>query len=224
MDERRACEQIRLEVEELRASRARILAAADDDRRRIERAIHDGVQQHLVSLVVNLQLARELADADPPAAKVLLEEISAHVREALDCVRELAYRVYPPLLIDRGLEEAVRAAAKVSGIPTRVHVEGLPRLPAEIEAAAYFCCVETLAEMSEDAGPGSRASLRLWHEPGALLLEVVGDSGGSELAGGRSRPRLTRVADRLAALGGNLEVSVRPGGGTAISGRVPCPS
>ena len=101
----------RLEAEELRASRARIAAAALTERRQIERDLHDVVQQHLVAVIVNLQLARELADSDLAAAKAVLDELSADAREALESVRELAQRVYPPVLRDRGPAEALRAAA-----------------------------------------------------------------------------------------------------------------
>src|SRR2546425_5672749 len=104
-------EELRLQVEELQASRARVVAAADAERRRIERDLHDGAQQHLVALAVNLQLALQLADTDSAAAKALLEEMSADVREALDGVRELAEGIYPPLLLDRGLTDALKGAA-----------------------------------------------------------------------------------------------------------------
>src|SRR5438876_4805643 len=99
----------RLEVEELRASRARVVAAADAERRRIERDLHDGVQQHLVALAVNLQLARQLADSDPEALRSLLDDLTRDVHEALESVRALARQVYPPLLLDRGLAEALRS-------------------------------------------------------------------------------------------------------------------
>src|SRR5436309_1484166 len=106
-----ALDELRVEVEDLRASRSRVVAAADAGRRQIERDLHDGAQQHLVALSVNLQLARRLLENDPAAAVALLDEIGRDVRTALDDVRALAYRVYPPLLLDRGLVEALLAAA-----------------------------------------------------------------------------------------------------------------
>src|SRR5438105_14795670 len=114
-------------VEELRASRARVVAAGDAERRRIERALHDGVQQHLVALVVNLQLARQLVESDPAAAATLLEELGRDAREALEGVRELACEIYPPLLLDRGLADALHAAAAQVEAPCRVEAEGLDR-------------------------------------------------------------------------------------------------
>src|SRR6478736_1340083 len=113
-------EELRLQVEELRASRARVVGAADTLRRGIERDLHDGAQQRLVALAVNLQLARQFADSDPAALKTLLEEIGCDVQQALDDVRQLACRVYPSLLLDRGLVEALRAAASDAAVSTRV--------------------------------------------------------------------------------------------------------
>src|SRR5947207_4337724 len=130
------------EIEELRASRARVVEAADAERRRTERSLHDGVQQHLVALAVNLQLARQLAESDPEALKTLLDELTRDVHEALESVRALAREVYPPLLLDRGLAEALRSAASEAG--AQVELETAERFPPELEAAVYFCCVELL--------------------------------------------------------------------------------
>src|SRR6266508_4113991 len=129
MHEAASLDKLRLEVEELRASRARVVAKADGERRRIERGLHDGVQQHLVALAVNLQLARELVGSDPSAAKTLLEEVGQDVRDALESVRALAYGVYPPLLLDRGLTEALRGAAAGAVIATRIEAETAARYP-----------------------------------------------------------------------------------------------
>src|SRR5438093_1032359 len=124
---RRSLDDLRSELDELRVSRARAVAAADAERRRIERDLHDGVQQHLVALAVNRQLALQLADTDSAAAKALLEEMSADVREALDGVRELAEGIYPPLLLDRGLTDALKGAARRAAIPVRVEAAALAR-------------------------------------------------------------------------------------------------
>src|SRR6266571_3288757 len=113
----------RLEVEELRASRARVVAAADAERRRVERDLHDGIQQHLVALAVNIQLVRQLADSDPEAMRAVLDEIASDVREALESVRALAQTVYPPLLLDRGLGDALRAAVLDAGVPARLEID-----------------------------------------------------------------------------------------------------
>lgn len=171
------------EIEELRASRARVLEAADAERRRTERGLHDGVQQHLVALAVSLQLARQLADSDPDALRALLDELSRDVHEALESVRALARQVYPPLLLDRGLADALRSAAAEVG--AQVEVTTTERFPPEVEAAVYFCCVELLR-------PGASISVRV--EADALVFETSGEP-------------TAAVADRLGALGGALELS-----------------
>ena len=212
---------LRLEVAELRASRARVLAAADAERRRIERALHDSAQQHLVALAVNLQLARQLADSDPAAAKTLLEEIGRDVREALEGVRELAHEIYPPLLIDRGLAEALKAAASGASIPTRVEAAALDRAPPEAEATVYFCCLEALQNAAEHAGAGAQATVRVWPERDALLFDVSDDGAGFDARATRWGAGLTSMSDRLGALGGRLTISSEPGHGTRVSGTIP---
>ena len=203
MDETRSVDELRREVDELRASRARVAAGADGERRRIERSLHDGVQQHLVALAVNLQLAREVADAEPGAVKPLLEEISQDVREALESVRVLAHSIYPSLLLDRGLAEALRGAAAEVGFRTRVEAAE-DRYPPEIEAAVYFCCLQALDAL-ESAGPQMQATVGVRPEDGTLVFEIV-----VEGAAGHDTPwaaTLAALDDRLGAVGGRLSVS-----------------
>lgn len=177
---------------------ARVVAAADEERARIERELHDGVQQHLVALAVNAQLARELAKTNVPAALEVMEEVARDARAALEAVRTLAARIYPPLLSDRGLAEALRGAAAACTVPTRIDVDGLGRYPPEIEAAAYFCCLESLDAVAAYA---DALRVRAWQEDGVLLLEV-GREG--ELAAVLPEPLY--LGGRLAALGGRFEV------------------
>ena len=202
-------DRLRLEVEELRASRERLVLAADADRRRIERDFHDGPQQHLVALAVNLELARRLADADPAAAKALLDEMGRDVQQALDETGELAHRIYPPLLEAGGLAAALRAAAASAGIPTHIEVTANARYAPEVAGAVYFCCLEVL----ERAADGARATVTVREEEGALVFEVVED-GGSEAG-------LERLGDRVEALGGRLTILSEPGGGIRVSGSLP---
>jgi signal transduction histidine kinase len=216
MDDWSALEGLQLEVEELRASRARVLAVADAERRRIERDLHDGVQQHLVALVVNLQLARDLADVDPEAAKVLLHEVSADAREALESVRALAYRVYPPLLRDRGVVEAVRATAAASGVRARLTSTGLGRHPPDVEITLYFACVEALDLLSGLAAPTSGLSIRLWQDGDAVFFAATAKAAALLASDGR----FTGIRDRVDTLGGRLVVSQEEGSLT-VSGRVP---
>lgn len=184
---------------------ARLLAAADADRRRIERALHDGIQQDLVGLAVNLQLARELCHRNPASVDSFLEELSGDVHTALDSVRALAQVVYPRVLIDHGIVEALRAAASPGDIPPRVDAAGLGRYAQEVEGTVYFCCVEALE--------GSRsATIRVWEEDASLVFEI--------LAGQRAQD-LSSMRDRLDALGGGLTVGSEPGGQTRVCGTVP---
>lgn len=199
--------ELHREIEALRASRAHMIVAADDERRRIERELHDGVQQHLVALAVNVQLAQQLADSDVAAAKALLEEIGRDVREALDGVRELANEIYPPLLIDRGLAEALRAMSSTAAIATHVEVGALERHPTSVEATVYFCCLEALRSAA-----GTRATVRAWQTNSALYFEVLDDGPDS----GHESRELAAAAERVEALGGALTVS-----GRHVSGTIP---
>ena len=203
-------DRLRLEVEELRASRERLVLAADADLRRIEHDLHDGPQQHLVALAVNLQLARRLADADPAAAKALLDEMGRDVQQALDETGELAHRIYPPLLEAGGLAAALRAAATNAGIAAHIEVTAAARYAPEVAGAVYFCCLEIL----ERAGDGARATVTVREEKGALGFEVVAD-------GARSEAGLERLRDRVEALGGELTVLSEPGHGIRVSGSLP---
>jgi signal transduction histidine kinase len=220
MNEDVSLDELRREVEELRASRTRVMAAADRERRAIERGLHDGVQQHLVALAVNLQLARELAASDPPAAKNLLEEIGQDVRDALESVRVLAYSIYPPLLLDRGVAEALRGVAAGAAIATRIEAETADRYPPDIEAAVYFCCLEALEDAAERGGPKTRANVRVWSEHEQLLFEVVVDDSAAGDDDREPGTALTNMNDRLGAVGGRLSVSAEPGR-TRVLGTIP---
>ena len=149
----------------MRASRGRLMLAADADRSRIERALHDGVQQHLVALAVNLQLAGRLSDSDPPAAKTLLDEIARDVQQALDEAAQLAQWIYPPLLEADGLAAALRSAAVSAGVPASVDVKGGSRYPPEVARTIYMCWLEAL----EQTGAEAPAKVTVREDAGALL-------------------------------------------------------
>jgi signal transduction histidine kinase len=207
----------RLEAEELRASRARVVAADDDLRRRIERDLHDGAQQHLVAIAVKLELARQVADSESATLKALLEEIGGDVQEALEAVRQLAWRIYPSLLLDRGLADALRAAASQATVSTGIEAKPIGRYPPDIEAAVYFCCLELLQAAAERADPGARATIRVRDERRTLLFDVIVQ--GTDVR--QWEPRgLTSVSDRLGALGGRLNVTAEGGQGVRISGAI----
>jgi signal transduction histidine kinase len=214
-------EQLRRQAEELRASRARVVSAADAERRRIERDLHDGAQQHLVGLVVNLRLARELADADPAQAKALLESLGDHAKQAFEELRELAHGIYPPLLLDRGLAEALRAVASRAPIGARVDADGIGRYPPQVEATVYFCCAEALQNAAKHAGADAHATVDVREEQGMLRFEVADDGPGFDP---RSAPRgagLTSMSDRLGALGGRLTIAPGADRGTRVTGAIP---
>jgi signal transduction histidine kinase len=209
-------DEVLLEFEELRASRARVVTAADAERRRIERDLHDGAQQYLIALAVNLQLARRLSDSDPAAVKLLLEEIGQHVHEALDDVRRLAWRIYPSFLLDRGLVEALRAVAATAVISTRVEAKAIRRYSPEIEATVYFCCVEVLQAAADNSEAVEHATIRLSDSHDTLRFDVNVVGGGDEPWTKRS---LIGVSDRLCALGGRLTITSATGG-TCITGTI----
>jgi signal transduction histidine kinase len=217
---RRSIDELRLELDALRASLVRVVAGADSERRRIERDLHDGAQQHLVALAVNLQLARQLADTDSAAVKALLEEMSADVREALDGVRELAEGIYPPLLLDRGLTDALKGAARRIAIPVRVEAAALDRHPPDVESAVYFCCLEALENAARHSG-ATRATVRVWRENDALRFEVEDDGAGFDQTARHPDGGLTAISDRVGALAGHLIIWSEAGAGSRVGGWVP---
>jgi signal transduction histidine kinase len=214
-------DELRLQADELRASRARVVAAADAERRRIERDLHDGAQQHLIALAVNLRLARRLADSDAPAARAVLEELAGQVQEALDEFRDLAHGIYPPLLADRGLVEGLRAAIAHAPVRARLEAGGIGRYPAEVEATIYFCCLEALQNAAKHAGREARVTVRLWEEEDWLQFEVTDDGTGFDAGTKPPGAGLTNMSDRLGALGGRLSIGSSPGEGTRVTGVVP---
>ena len=207
-------------IEELRASRQRIVAAQDDERRRIERNIHDGAQQQLVALAVKLGLAERMADRDAEKARELLADAKRETQEALENLRDLARGIYPPLLADQGLAPALESQARKVPFPVEVEPNGISRYPQEIEAAIYFCVLEALQNTAKYAD-ASRAVVRLRRDDGSLVFEVVDDGRGFEPETTSRGAGLQNMEDRLAALGGALEVRSRPGGGTTVIGHLP---
>jgi signal transduction histidine kinase len=200
----RLLDELRLELEELRTSRARVVAAADDQRRQIERLLHDGPVQNLIALAVNLQLAGRLVDSDPAALRDLLDEMRRNVQEALDDLRHMSWRVYPSLLLARGLGDALRAAAEEAGIPTRVEAGAIDRFSPEAEAAIYFCCVELLQHAADG---GHEAIVRVQREQERVRFEVTVEGAAFERWATRD---LSSISDRLGAFGGRLTVTPAP--------------
>jgi signal transduction histidine kinase len=207
-------------IEDLRASRQRLVAAQDAERRRLERNLHDGAQQQLVALAVRLRLARTTASKDLAEADRMLEQLEGDVTDALENLRELARGVYPPLLADRGLAVAIEAQARRSPVPVRVEADGIGRYPQELETAVYFCTLEALQNAAKYA-QANEVAVSLLEDHGELVLSIRDDGRGFDRAATPLGGGLQNMADRLAALGGTLTVRSQSGAGTTIEGRLP---
>jgi signal transduction histidine kinase len=214
-------EELRHQAAELRASRARVVAAGDAERRRIERDLHDGTQQYLAGAVVNLGLARKLADSNPEKAKEILGELQGSAQEAMEAFRDLAHGIYPPLLQARGLAEALSNAARRAPIPTSVAAGGLRRYDPDVEATVYFCSVEALQNAGKHAGEDAQARVRVWEEDGRLLFEVADDGSGGAPDGTTGGAGISNMRDRLGAIGGSLSIESACGRGTRVRGVIP---
>jgi signal transduction histidine kinase len=206
-------------IEELRASRQRLVAAQDEERRRLERNLHDGAQQQLVALSVRLRLAESLAERDPAETKAMLSALQAETGDALENLRDLARGIYPPLLADQGLPAALQAQARKAPVPVEVRSDGVGRLPKEVEAAVYFCCLEALQNVAKYAH-ATHAEVRLSASGDELAFEVTDDGDGFDTGTMPPGSGLQGMADRLEALGGILEVRSEPGAGTTVTGRI----
>ena len=207
-------------LEELRLSRQRLVAAQDEERRRLERNLHDGAQQNLVALKVKLGLAEALAAKDPAKARELVGQLKGDADEALETLRDLARGIYPPLLADRGLVAALEAQARKATLPVKVEAEGVERYPQDVEAAVYFSTLEALQNIQKYAA-ATEATVSLSASDGHLDF-IVSDNGvGFDPAVVSRGAGLTNMADRVDALGGRLEVGSAPGDGTRVTASIP---
>jgi signal transduction histidine kinase len=204
-------------IEDLKASRQRIVAAQDERAKKLERNIHDGAQQQLVALSVKIGLVERVLPSDTEKASSMLGEVKSEANDALETLRDLARGIYPPLLADKGLGAALESQARKSSVPVSVEVDGIGRYPQEAEAAVYFSCLEALQNVAKYA-EASRATVRLGQAADSLTFEVIDDGRGFDPATASRGTGLQGIADRLAALGGNLTVRSAPGEGTTITG------
>ena len=207
-------------IQELRASRQRLVSAQDLERRKIERDLHDGAQQHLVALSINLRLAHNLLEGDPTQAKELLTQLQSDASDALENLRDLARGIYPPMLADNGLSSALRSQAHKAALPVDVEADGIGRYPMEVESAVYFCVLEALQNVAKYAG-ASRANVRLAEEDGRLVFVVSDDGAGFDVNAVTRGAGTTNMTDRVEALGGRLLIESRPGAGTTVTGSIP---
>jgi len=206
-------------IDELRASRRRLVGAQDAERRKIERNLHDGAQQQLIAIMIQLGLLEESAD-DPGAVRQLAPAVRDGLRAALEDLRDLARGIYPPLLADQGLVPALQAQARKASLPVEIDADGVGRYPQDTEAAVYFCALEALQNTAKYAG-ASRATISLSCSGDRLRFTVTDDGAGFDTASTGHGTGLQGMADRLDALGGAFDVRSRPGQGTTVSGQLP---
>ena len=208
-------------LQELQASRQRLVSAQDEERRRLERDLHDGAQQNLVALKIQLGLAKTVAAKNPDGVGPMLEKLTADADEAIQVLRRFSHGIYPPILAEKGLEAALESHVRLLPLPVEVKPAGpLPRLPRQTESAVYFCVLEALQNVVKHAH-ASRACIEFRVSDGRLIFAVVDDGRGFDPALARGGAGTQNMADRLNAAGGQLEMSRDAGGGARVGGWVP---
>jgi signal transduction histidine kinase len=215
--------ELRALLNDLRAAQRRVAAAGDAERRRIERDLHDGAQQRLMALRLELGLLQEHVTDDPGRATQTLRGLRLELDEALEELRELAHGLYPPLLASDGLEAALAATARRSAIPVTIEASGMTRVPRSIESTVYFCCLEALQNATKHAGPGVRAAIELRMDDRSLSFAVRDDGCGFDPDVRRPGYGLVNLRDRLNALGGDASVTSSWDEGTTVRGHIPLP-
>jgi signal transduction histidine kinase len=219
LEKQRLEAELRARIEELREQRSRMIAVGLAERRRLERDLHDGAQQRLVSLALDLRLAQSSLREDPDTAAELLAAAGAELEEALEELRELARGLHPAVLSDRGLDPAVDALASRSPVPVEIETRLGERVADEVELAAYFVVAETLTNVAKYA-EASQAVVRLGRDNGEVVVEVEDDGvGGANPIRGTG---LRGLADRIGSLGGELQIDSSPGAGTTVTATIPC--
>ncbi len=210
--------ELRSTIDELRASRRRLVEAQDEERRKIERNLHDGAQQQLVALTVQLGLLERQAE-DPLRVREAATRLNESLGNALEDLRALARGIYPPLLADQGLAAALEAQSRRAAVPTTIEPDGIGRYPREIESAVYFCTLEALQNVAKYA-EASSAVVRLGERDGTLEFEISDDGRGFDPDATTYGTGMHGMVDRLDAIGGTLEVWSAPGRGTRVLGRI----
>jgi signal transduction histidine kinase len=212
--------RVAAQLVEIQQSRQRIVAAQDTERRRLERDLHDGAQQQVVALKLRLALAASIAEEQAPELAASLVELGQEAGEAVQALRNLAHGIYPPLLASDGLIPALRQQANRLPLDIDVRPDGLPRVGSDVEAAVYFCCLEALQNVAKHAN-AKHVSVVLAIADDVLHFRVEDDGDGFDPSLSGPGHGLTNLSDRVAALGGTLEIESSPGAGTTVIGRVP---
>jgi signal transduction histidine kinase len=215
----RLTDELKATINDLRASRRRLVQAQDSERQRLERNLHDGAQQQLIALAVQLRLLDDAA-GDPGEIKELTGGLRSGLQAALEDLRALARGIYPPLLADQGLAAALRAQATKAPLPVSIEADGVGRLPRDAEAAVYFCTLEALQNVAKYA-QATQATVSLSCLGGHLVFAVADDGAGFDTTTATQGTGLQGMADRLAALGGALHIHSQPGFGTTVTGSLP---
>jgi signal transduction histidine kinase len=207
-------------IDELRASRRRLVVAAAAERRRIERDLHDSTQQKLVALRIQLELAREQAPGGTPL-RARLAQMGSDLTDALDELRAVAHGIYPQLLTDEGLSAALHDAAPRIPVPVEVDANDVGRLPEETEVAVYYTCLEALQNVVKHGGDVVNARVTLRREGRTLYFRITDDGAGFSVRHRRGGSGLMNMTDRIGAVGGSIAIRSVPGRGTTIEGRIP---
>jgi signal transduction histidine kinase len=213
---------LRATIDELRASRRRLVEAQDAERRKIERNLHDGAQQQLIALKIQLGLLEGSAE-DPGAVRQITAMLNEGLRAALDDLRDLARGIYPPLLAEQGLFAALQAQTRKTPLPVLIEADGIGRYQPDTETTVYFCTLEALQNITKYAG-ATQAAIRLACPDGSLQVIISDDGAGFDTTKARHGSGLQGIADRLAALGGTLDIHSQPGLGTTLSCQLPVPA
>ena len=212
---------LRASTADLAASRVRLMETAHAERRRLERDLHDGVQQHLVGLRIKLEMAAETIKEDPERGERALASVGRQMDDVLQELRSLARGIYPSLLHGCGLREALRAAARNSPAEVAVRAPGIGRYEEDLEVAVYFCCLEAMQNVVKHAGPDAATTITLALDGSRLCFEVHDAGIGFDPAEAPRGHGLVNMRDRIEAVGGTLVVTARKGVGTSVRGRVP---
>jgi signal transduction histidine kinase len=206
-------------LHELRRSRARIVRAGDEERRKLERNLHDGVQQRLVAIRIELELASRVVSEAEVGSR--LDGIAQRVDDALDEVRNVARGLYPPVLSASGLVTALEQIQPRAVAPLRISATGVGRYPPAVESAVYYCCLEAVQNATKHAGPGASVSITLREDAAGLEFEVSDDGAGFDASEAHSGTGLQNMRDRVGALDGRLSIVAAPGRGTVVAGSIP---